>query len=201
MQPITTIADLESHYGTPVEASLVKVARRLTPAYRSWIERSGLCILSTVGPEGTDASPRGNDGPVVRVADPGTLLLPDWHGNNRIDSLRNILRDPRVSLMFLVAGSNNVIRVNGRAVVTADDDLRESFAREGKRPRTVIVIGVAEVYSQCARALLRSGIWVRGDQSAGLPTIGDMLSELTQGRIDGAAYDREWPARAAGSLW
>lgn len=201
MQPITTIADLESHYSTPTEASLVKVARRLTPAYQAWIARSRLCILSTVGPEGTDASPRGDEGPVVRVADGGTLLLPDWHGNNRIDSLRNILRDPRVSLMFLVAGSNNVIRVNGRAMVTADDDLRESFAREGKLPRTVIVIDVAEAYSQCARALLRSGIWVRGDQSEGLPTIGDMLSELTQGRIDGAAYDREWPARAAGSLW
>lgn len=201
MQPITTIADLENHYGTPVEASLVKVARRLTPAYRAWIEQSRLCILSTVGPEGTDASPRGDDGPVVRVADPGTLLLPDWHGNNRIDSLRNILRDPRISLMFFVAGSNNVIRVNGRAVVTADDDLRESFTREGKLPRTVIVIDVAEVYSQCARALLRSGIWVRGDQSTGLPTVGDMLAELTRGRIDGATYDAEWPGRAAGTMW
>lgn len=201
MEFLDSIAALEAHYGTPGEAATVKVARRMTPAYRAWIARSRLCILSTVGPEGTDASPRGDDGPVVRALDPGTLALPDWRGNDRIDSLRNIVRDPRASLMFLVPGSNNVIRVNGRARVTADEGLRQSFARDGKLPRTVIVVAIAEVYSQCARALLRARVWTCGDQSAGLPTVGEMLAEMTGGRIDGAAYDAEWPGRAAGTMW
>ncbi len=201
MEFIETVEALEGHYGTPGEASLVKVARRMTPAYRAWIGRSRLCILTTVGPEGTDASPRGDDGPVVRELDPGTLALPDWRGNERIDSLRNIVRDPRVSLMFLVAGSDNVVRVNGTARVTADDAMRQSFARGGKAPRTVILIAIAEVYSQCARALLRSRIWTDGDRSAGLPTVGDMLAEISRGAIDGAAYDAEWPGRAAATLW
>jgi PPOX class probable FMN-dependent enzyme len=138
---------------------------------------------------------------VVRELDPGTLALPDWRGNERIDSLRNIVRDPRVSLMFLVAGSENVMRVNGRAIVTVDDDLRAGFARQGTLPRSVVVVTIAEIYSQCARALLRSGLWCDGDQSQGLPTVGDILAEMTQGAIDGAAYDAEWPGRAAATLW
>ncbi|MCY1128685.1 pyridoxamine 5'-phosphate oxidase family protein [Frigidibacter sp. RF13] len=201
MKFIETITELEGHYGQPVEASIVKVARRMTPSYRAWIERSRFCILSTVGPEGTDASPRGDDGPVVREIEPGMLALPDWRGNNRMDSLRNIVRDPRVSLMFFVPGSANVIRVNGSARLTADQELRQSFEHEGKLPRTVILIGIEEVYSQCARALLRARVWTSGDESAGLPTVGDMLAELTQGRIDGAAYDADWPRRAKASLW
>ena len=201
MKFIQTVEELEGHYGQPVEAAIVKVARRLTPAYRTWIERSRFCILSTVGPEGTDASPRGDDGPVVREVDPGTLALPDWYGNNRIDSLRNIVRDPRVSLMLFIPGSSNVVRVNGRARLTADQGLRESFAKGGKLPRTVILIAIAEVYSQCARAIVRSRLWASGDESAGLPTVGDILAEMTQGRIDGAAYDADWPERARTSLW
>ncbi len=201
MQYIETIKDLESQYGTPVEAAVAKVARRLTPAYRHWIGQSRFLILTTVGPEGTDASPRGDDGPVVREIDPGTLALPDWYGNNRIDSLRNIVRDPRVSLMFFVAGSTNVVRVNGRARLTADEELRQSFSRGGKLPRMVALIGIGEVYFQCARALVRSGFWSGRAAPADLPSAGDFLSEMTQGRIDGAAYDAEWPARAAGSLW
>lgn len=201
MKFIENVEELEGHYGTPGEASLLKVARRMTPAYRAWIERSRFCILSTVGPEGTDASPRGDDGPVVAELDPGTLALPDWRGNERIDSLRNILRDPRVSLMFFVPGSNNVIRVNGAARLTADENLRQRFARDGKLPRMVVVIGIAEIYSQCARALMRAGLWTGGNQSEGLPTAGDILAELSAGRFDGAAYDAEWPARAAKTMW
>ncbi|MGB5835773.1 MAG: pyridoxamine 5'-phosphate oxidase family protein [Albidovulum sp.] len=201
MEFIANIADLEAHYGTPGQASLIKVARRMTPSYRAWIARSRLCILSTVSLEGTDASPRGDDGPVIREIDPGTLALPDWKGNERIDSLRNIVRDARVSLLFMVAGADNVVRVNGKAQVTADADLCDSFARGGKTPRTVILIRIEEIYSQCARAFLRARIWRDGDQSAGLPTIGDMLAEMSQGAIDGAAYDAEWPGRAAETLW
>ncbi|MEZ5912665.1 MAG: pyridoxamine 5'-phosphate oxidase family protein [Paracoccaceae bacterium] len=192
---------LQSHYGTPGAASLVKVARRMTPGYRAWIARSRFCILSTVGPEGTDASPRGDDGPVVRELDPGTLALPDWRGNERIDSLRNIVRDPRASLMFLVAGSDNVVRVNGRARVSAETGLRDSFSKDGKAPRTVIVLAIDEVYSQCARALKRARLWQDGDCSAGLPSVGDLLAEMSAGTIDGAAYDAEWPGRAAKTLW
>jgi uncharacterized protein len=115
--------------------------------------------------------------------------------------LRNIVRDGRVSLMFLVAGANNALRVNGSARVSADEDLRARFEKDGKQPRTVIVIRIAEVYSQCARALIRSALWTNGDQSKGLPTVGDMLREITEGRIDGTAYDADWPTRAARTMW
>lgn len=201
MDWITTVDELHARYGAPGEASTVKVTPQLTPAYRAWIDRSRFCILTTVGAEGTDGSPRGDEGPVVRVLDAQTLALPDWHGNNRIDSLRNIVRDGRVSLMFLIPGALNALRVNGTARLTADDHLRARFERAGKQPRTVIVIRIAEVYSQCARALIRSALWTSGDQSADLPTVGDMLREITEGRIDGKAYDADWPARAAGTMW
>jgi PPOX class probable FMN-dependent enzyme len=201
MDWITTLDDLHAHYGTPAEAATVKVTPHLTPAYRSWIDRSRFCILTTVGPEGTDGSPRGDEGPVVTVLDPQTLVLPDWYGNNRIDSLRNIVRDGRVSLMFLIPGANNALRVNGTAKLTADPDLRARFQKDGKQPRTLIVIRIAEVYSQCARALIRSALWTAGDQSHGLPTVGTMLREITEGRIDGTAYDAAWPGRAAATMW
>jgi hypothetical protein len=201
MDWITTLDDLHARYGHPGEAATVKVTPHLTPAYRSWIDRSRFCILTTVGPEGTDGSPRGDEGAVVTVLDPQSLALPDWYGNNRIDSLRNIVRDGRVSVMFLIPGANNALRVNGTARLTADPELRARFEKDGKQPRTVIVIRIAEVYSQCARALIRSGLWTVGDQSAGLPTVGDMLREITEGRIDGQAYDADWPGRAAVTMW
>ncbi|MCP4615645.1 MAG: pyridoxamine 5'-phosphate oxidase family protein, partial [Bradyrhizobium sp.] len=185
MDFITTVEDLEAHYGTPGAPSLRKVARQMTPLYRKWIMASRLCMLTTVGPEGTDDSPRGDDGPVVLELDPGTLALPDWRGNNRIDSLRNIVRDGRVSLMFLVPGSNNVIRVNGTAQVTADAAMLARFDKDGKQPRTVIVIKIAEIYSQCARALMRARTWTSGDESADLPSMGDILAEQTAGEEGG----------------
>lgn len=201
MTPISTISDLELLYGTPKPAATDKIARRMTPEFRAWITRSRFCILSTVGPEGTDASPRGDDGPVVAELDEGTLAMPDWRGNDRIDSLRNIVRDPRVSLMFFVPGSNNVVRLNGKGFVTADADLIAQFEKDGKKPRTVTVIQIEELYTQCARALIRSGLWTCGDESDGLPTVGDILAALTEGRIGGKAYDAEWPHRAANSMW
>jgi uncharacterized protein len=198
---ITTLDELHALYGTPGEAATVKVTPHLTPAYRAWVERSRFCILTTVGPEGTDASPRGDDGPVVTILDARTFALPDWRGNDRIDSLRNIVRDGRVSLMFMVPGSNNVIRVNGTAKLSTDADLRAHFARDGAQPRSIAIITIAEVYSQCARALIRSGLWTSGDQSAGLPSVGTMLREISEGDIDGAAYDAAWPGRAAKTMW
>ncbi|WP_226622024.1 pyridoxamine 5'-phosphate oxidase family protein [Alloyangia pacifica] len=201
MRKIDSIDALEALYGTAAGASLEKVVRRMTPLYRSWIAASKLCVLSTVGPAGTDASPRGDDGPVVLELDPGTLAMPDWRGNNRLDSLRNVVEDGRVSLMFFVPGSNNVVRVNGTGWLTDDEALRGRFEKQGKLPATVLIIEIAEVYTQCARALLRAGTWVSGDESAGLPSIGQFLAEATQGATDGDAYDREWPGRAAKSLW
>jgi uncharacterized protein len=201
VRTVDSIEALEALYGTPGEAARVKVTPRLTPAYRAWIERARFCVLSTVGPGGTDASPRGDGAPVVRVADDRTLLLPDWHGNNRIDSLRNIIADGRISLMFLVAGSTTVLRVNGRAVISDDPGLVESFAQQGKHPRSVIVATIGEVYPQCARAVMRAGLWTDGDLSTGLPTVGDMLAEATSGDFDGARYDHDWPDRAQKSLW
>lgn len=200
MTRIDSIAALEALYGTPGRAALDKVADRLTPLYREWIEASRFCVLSTVGPDGTDASPRGDDGPVVRVADPRTLLLPDWRGNDRIDSLRNIVADGRLSLMFLVPGSGNVVRVNGRGWITAEPQRLAAFERDGRRPRSVTVIEIAEVYFQCARAIARSGLWSEATPAA-LPSPGDILREVTAGGIDGAAYDAAWPERARRTMW
>lgn len=201
MDFVQDIEQLEAIYGRASGASLEKVAPVLTPAYRAWIDASKLCILSTIGPEGTDASPRGDDGPVVRVLDQSTLALPDWRGNNRMDSLRNIVADPRASLMFFVRGSNIVIRTNGTAKVTTDTALCESFAHNGKLPRSVTLFRINEVYSQCARALMRAKIWEGSDDSEGLPTMGDILRELSEGAFDGASYDRDWAARADKTMW
>jgi PPOX class probable FMN-dependent enzyme len=201
MQFLETLSDLEALYGSPSEAARVKVTPVLIPAYSAFIARSRFCILSTVGAEGTDASPRGDDGPVVAELDPATLAMPDWRGNERIDSLRNIVTDGRVSLMFFVPGSSTVIRVNGRGKITTDDALRERFARDDKLPRTVLVVAIKEAYPQCARAVMRSALWTSGDQSQGLPSIGEMLREATQGAFDAQAYDAAWPGRAAASMW
>lgn len=197
---ITRIEQLEPMFGPAPEAAIVKVTRRLTPTYARWIEASRFCLMATVGPEGTDCTPRGDDGPVVQIADPGTLLMPDWRGNNRVDSLRNIVRDGRISLSFLVPGSNTVMRVNGTARLSTDPALCGRFVQAGKHPHLVIVIALAEVYAQCARALLRAGLWAR-DDSAGLPSVGEMLSDITKGAIDGADYDQTWPRRAAETMW
>ncbi|CUH65976.1 pyridoxamine 5'-phosphate oxidase, FMN-binding family [Thalassovita gelatinovora] len=201
MEWIESIEALEVLYGEPGAASLKKVARRLTPDYRRWIMASRFCVVSTVGPEGIDGSPRGDDGPVVLELNENTLALPDWRGNNRIDTLCNIVRDPRIALMFLVPGSSNAVRVNGAARVTADAGLIARFDRDGKKPRTVIVIRIDEIYTQCGRAILRSRLWSGADESADLPTVGQILSAMTVGDFDGDGYDRDWAGRAAKTMW
>ena len=172
----------------------------MTPLYRKWIMASRLCVLSNVGPDGTDGSPRGDDGPAVKELDEHTLAMPDWRGNNRLDSLRNIVVDGRVSLMFVVPGSNNVVRVNGIARLTDDVELRAQFERNNIQPATVIVIKIAEIYSQCARAFMRAGTWSR-DDAEGLPTVGEILAEMTDGEVGGLSYDAEWGGRAAKTMW
>ena len=201
MEFVDDIATLEALYGAPGAASLRKVVHRLTPLHRAWIMASRFCILSTVGPDGTDASPRGDEGPVVRDLDETTLALPDWRGNNRIDSLRNIVVDGRISLLFMVPGSNTVLRINGTAKVTTDIALCESFEVNGRHPRSVIVIRIAEIYSQCARAPMRSGLWTSNDESAHLPTVGELLAEASDGDEGGRTYDAQWAGRAKDTMW
>ena len=198
MNTIKSIEALETLYGAPVERSLTKVKTHVTPLYREWIKASRFMVLSTVGPEGTDASPRGDDGPVVQISDTKTLLLPDWKGNNRLDSLRNIVRDDRVSCMFMVPGSLNVVRVNGTAVLTDDDALRDRFEKKGKRPATVVVITVRELYFQCAKAIMRSDLW--NAPHSDVPSAGQFVREVDQD-FDAETYDATYPDYAKPRMW
>lgn len=203
MAVITNIADLEELYGVPSEPSIVKVADHLTGEYRKLIQHSPFVALATSGPEGLDCSPRGGLGGVVHIHDADTVMIPDRRGNNRIDSLRNIVRDPRVALLFLLPGSGTTVRLNGTAQISADRELLASFAVKGKPPRSVIVITVQEVYTQCARAILRSKLWHPEHHlnPLTLPTTGDILAAQTGDRVDGKTYDAEWPKRAKKTLW
>ena len=200
---ITSVAELEALYGIPSEASTVKEVDRLTPHYRAYIEASPFMALATSGPEGLDCSPRGDKPGFVRIHDDKTLMLPDRRGNNRVDSLRNIVRNPRVGLLFLIPGVGNTLRVNGHAHLSADPDLHESFAVEDKAPRSVTVITVDTVYFQCARALVRSELWnpERHVDPRSLPSAGEILAALSDNRVGGVTYDREWPGRAAKTMW
>lgn len=199
MDIIKDIETLESLYDSAVPASLTKVVERITPLYARWINASRFCILSTVGPEGTDASPRGDIGPVVRIMDDRTVMLPDWRGNNRIDSLRNIVRDGRASLMFMVPHAANVVRLNGRAVLTADPAVTGLFEVEGKQPKTVIVFTLEQGYFQCAKAVMRSSLWTSA-KTEGLPTAGQFLKERDEG-FDAASYDSGYVAYAKERMW
>ena len=202
MSRIETVEALEALYGTPVAAATRKVADHVTPAYARLIEAAPFMALATVGPEGVDVSPRGDRvGELARVPDPKTLLIPDRIGNNRIDSLRNVVRDPRVALMFLIPGHGSAVRVNGRAYVEAGEARLAPFAVGGKAPRSLLVVKVEEVYFQCSRAMIRSGLWGETPTPAGLPSAGDILAAMTAGEVGGPDYDARWPARAAQSLW
>ena len=173
---------------------------QISPLYRRWIEASRFLILATVGPEGCDASPRGDTENLVKLPDAKTVWVPDWRGNNRLDSLRNIVRDSRVSLMFMVHGSNNVVRVIGDAVLTADPAVINEFRHGDKTPRTVVVVTVREVYFQCAKALMRSDLWNSTSAPGRLPTAGDFLREQETG-FDAAAYDAGYDDYARERLW
>ncbi|RYH13040.1 MAG: pyridoxamine 5'-phosphate oxidase family protein [Alphaproteobacteria bacterium] len=203
MTIITTIEQLEALYGQPGETSTVKEADWLTQEYRTLMEASPFVALATAGPEGLDCSPRGDAGQAVRIVDDRTVMMPDRRGNNRCDSLRNIVRDERVALLFLIPGSGTTLRLNGTAHLSADPDLLASFAVKGQAPRSVIVIAIQRVYFQCARAIVRSELWnpERHVDPASLPTPGDILAVMSQARVGGRAYDEEWPERAAKTMW
>ena len=203
MTVISTIEQLEAIYGFPNDASTVKVADRVTKPYRVLIEKSPFAALATCGPEGLDCSPRGDLAAFVRIHDDKTLMMPDRRGNNRVDSLRNIVRDPRVALLFLIPGCGTTLRVNGHAHLSIDPGLLASFAMEGKKPRSVIVIKIEELYFQCARAIVRSDLWnpdKRVDPKT-LPTPGEILAGMSDNTVGGEKYDKEWPERARATLW
>ena len=203
MARISTIEELEALYGTPSEASIAKVASKVTAQYRALIEASPFVALATAGPDGLDCTPRGELGGVVRIHDEHTLHMPDRRGNNRIDSLRNIVCDPRVGLLLLLPGIGSTLRINGTAHISADAQLLQSFDMAGKLPRSVVVIEIAEIYFQCARAVVRAGLWdsVNHLDPKTIPTPGEILAAQTQNRFDGKEYDHAWPKRAADSLW
>ncbi len=200
---VTEMSELDALYGAPVPVARTKELDHITDHYGAFIEASPFMILATVGPEGFDCSPRGDPKGFVRIADRKTLMIPDRRGNNRIDSLRNIVRDPRVALLFLIPVIGETMRVNGRAHISTDPALLESFAMEDKLPRSVIVVAVECVYPQCQKALVRSRLWDASTQipRSDLPSVGEMMEAITNGAFDGKAYDAAYPARMKETLY
>jgi len=200
---ISDLAALEEIYGQPLAASVRKEISYIHPHYQAFIEAAPFAVLATSGPDGLDASPRGDPAGFVHVENEKTLLLPDRRGNNRIDSLRNIISDPRVALIFLIPGIAETVRVNGRASIHNDPALLERFAIEGKLPHTVLKIEVEAVFFQCSRAILRSGLWKAEQQieRSALPSLGTILRDLSGSEIDGDKYDAELPQRLKASIY
>ena len=201
---ITTAEQLESVFPEPpLTNALVKEIDHINGSYRALIEAAPFFALATNGPEGLDCSPRGDPAGFVRVADEKTLLIPDRRGNNRIDSFRNIVRDPRVALMFMIPGCGEVIRVIGRAAISADPDLCAEFVLHGKVPKVVLVVTAERVYYQCPKALVRSKLWEPETwvDRRSLPTPGKILSEITEGRHDADKNDRDYPERLKATIY
>jgi PPOX class probable FMN-dependent enzyme len=200
---VTTLDQLAAIYEAPTEVSQIKEIDHVGPHYRAFIEAAPFFALATSGPEGLDCSPRGDPAGFVHVEDPHTLLIPDRQGNNRIDSLRNIVRDPRVALLFLIPGVGETIRVIGRAGISTDPDLIARFPVNGKLPRCVIVVTVERVYYQCTKAIIRSRLWDPAHHVArqSLPTTGAILAALTEGRLGGADHDRGQQQRTMAKLY
>jgi len=200
---LKTVADLEAVYGAPNPRSLLKEIDHLNADYRAFVEASPFIVLSSVGAQGTDASPKGDAPGFVRILNERLLAIPDRPGNNRIDNLRNIVEDGRVSVLFIVPGVGETLRVNGTATISADPELLASFAVQGKLPRSVILVQVQTVYFHCSKALVRSKLWERGAQETkpAVPTAGKILQRISGGAFDGDAYDRELPQRLKTTLY
>src|SRR4029453_577303 len=200
---VTTVEALERIYGEPYGPSIAKETNRITAHYLAFIEAAPFFALATAGSDGLDCSPRGDAPGFVRVHDEKTLLVPDRRGNNRIDSLRNILHDPRVALLFLIPGCGETIRVNGRAAISIDPELAQGFLINGKSPRAVLIVSVDRVFFQCSKAIVRSQLWdsSRHIDRKSLPSNGTILAELTNGRLGGEAHDRAAPERLKATLY
>lgn len=199
---IKTIEQLAQLYGAVGEASIKKEVPYLHAHYQAIIKSSPFAVLATTGPTGLDVSPRGDAPGFVRILDDHTLLLPDRRGNNRIDSLRNIISNPQVALLFFVPGLGETLRVNGTAKISVEPQLLTSFAVNERVPATILIITVESVFFQCSRAIKRSGLWPEIAQDLSqLPSPGKMLSALTNCEIDGDKYDLELPARIENTLY
>jgi PPOX class probable FMN-dependent enzyme len=200
---ISSIAELEAIYGEIVPAAKLKVLDRISEHYGQFIAAAPFVLLATSGPEGLDCSPRGDPKGFVRIHDAKTLMIPDRRGNNRVDSLRNIVREARLALLFMIPAIGETMRVNGDAHLSVNLALRESFAMEDKIPASVIVITVREIYTQCQKALVRSKLWEPATQipRSALPSTGSMLQAISQGSFDGKAYDDAYPERMKRTIY
>jgi uncharacterized protein len=202
---VTTMSELEALYDKPLPngASLIKEIDHISPQYRALIEAAPFVVLATNGPDGLDCSPRGDPPGFVRVRDEKTLLIPDRRGNNRIDSLRNLVRDSRVALLFLIPGVGETMRVIGRAAISTDPELCATFELFGKTPRCVLMITVETAYYQCTKAIIRSKLWDPKTQveRASLPTPGKILAEITGGKMGGDEHDRGAPERIKQTIY
>ncbi|MBD8165090.1 pyridoxamine 5'-phosphate oxidase family protein [Erwinia persicina] len=200
---ITEVEALERLYGAVAKPSLTKVTDHIHPAYRPFIESSPFVALATSGAEGMDISPRGDPAGFIHIEDAQTLLLPDRRGNNRIDSLRNLLLDNRVALLFLIPGIGETLRVNGTAEISIDPALLARFSVDNHLPLSVIRITVQRVFFQCSRAILRSRMWdpaLHLPRTA-LPSTGTILKQISHDEIDGEAYDKALPERLKTTLY
>lgn len=187
---MTSVEELEGLYGTVSPGAVTKERTELHPFHQELIAASPFCALATVGPAGTDCTPRGDEAGFVRVIDAHTLELPDRKGNNRLDSLRNIVADGRVSLLFAIPKRIDTMRVNGRAVITTDPDTLDAHALDGRRPATVIRITVEQAYLQCGKAMIRSQLWQpeTWGEVDHLPTPGQLSAAFRDG-VDVDRYD------------
>lgn len=198
---VSTEAQLRALYGEPNPTAIAKVTDRVDATARAWIAASPFCILSTSGSRGVHATPRGDAPGFVAVEPDGTLLLPDRRGNNRLDALRDIVEDPRVTVIFLVPGASEVLRVHGTARITADPALRARFVERGKEPTTVLAVTVGELFMQCAKSIIRSGLWDGRRRPDGLPSMGQLIAAHARNGMDAAAYDQAAPARLIETLY
>lgn len=203
MHKVTTLEELETLYGDPVEAAIVKEIDYISDHYRVFVDKAPFVVIATVGPEGLDCSPRGDPAGFVRVVDKKTVMIPDRRGNNRVDALKNIIRDPRISLLFLIPGVGNTLRINGTAEIIVDEALNQSFAMNGKLPRSVLKVTADRVYFQCPKALVRSRLWSPEThiQRSELPSSGEILEALTGGKFDGAEYEKNYPKRLQETIY
>jgi PPOX class probable FMN-dependent enzyme len=200
---IADFASLELLYGTPSGAAVEKEVDYIHPHYRTLIAASPFVVLATSGPDGLDASPRGDAAGFVVVEDEKTLLIPDRRGNNRVDSLRNIISDPHVALLFLIPGVGETLRINGRAMISTAPALLDRFGVDGRLPRSVIVVRVDTVFFQCSRAVFRSKLWdpAQHIDRGSLPSLGTILADISQSRIDATEYDCGLYERLKGALY
>jgi PPOX class probable FMN-dependent enzyme len=200
---VTTVEALEALYGTPAGASVIKEIDHINDGYRALIEAARFVAIATSGPEGLDCSPKGDPAGFIRILDDRTLAIPDRRGNNRVDTFHNIVRDPRIALLFLIPGVGETLRVNGRADISIDPELLASFAMNGKNPVCVMIVHIESIYFHCSKAMVRSKLWDPAQMvdRKSLPSTGTIVAELSKGRLGGEAYDRELPERVQAQLY